>query len=433
MNWLQAFQRVAGVENAALVVFDVNHVLAGAPIYRGLLDVAGTLKRNGSAIVMIAPGFGSLPPELVHVVPVIRQPLPSRAELLNPLQLIANAAGVQLNGNAAELVNAAAGLTLAEAENAFALSLAERGELAADIVAREKMRTIAGTGFLSVEQPRPLSDIGGLNSLKRYFAEQVAPNFGNPLLSVRGILLAGMPGTGKSLAAKVAPAMLRVPLVRFDISACKGGIVGQSERNVRAATALAEAIAPCVLWIDEIEKALGGFRSSAATDGGTTLSMVGHLLTWLQEHNAPIFTVATCNAFDALPPELTRAGRFDERFYVDLPTATERAAIAGVHVRRFGLPAELADVFAARCDGFTGAELEQAIKNAARVSSSPTAEQLADVIGAVRPVASIDREAANRNREQARRIFRLANDTEQTATGSARRLTVAGGVSVETV
>lgn len=421
MNWTSAIAQAATVADTALVVRDVNHVLSNPPIYRALLDSLPALKANGSTVVMVAPNFGRLPPELLHVAPVIRLPMPSREELAAPLSVIAESAAIELNGNQPALLDAAAGLTLSEAENVFALALVETSALEAATVQREKMRTIAATGFLSVEQPRALSDIGGLQRFKDYLAAEVLPHCRDAQLMVRGVLLAGLPGTGKSLLSKAAGAALTWPIVRLDIGACKGSLVGQSESNIRTATSIIEALAPVVLWIDEIEKAVGGFRSSAQTDGGTTLGMLGHLLTWLQEHQKPIFTVATCNDYSALPPELTRAGRFDERFCVDLPSGSERQAIAEVHLRRLGCEFEptLAETIARRTDQYTGAEIEQLVKSAARFANrKPTVAHIETASRSIKPVAVVNREAVEKFRTWAKGALRFANDNEpQAATG----------------
>lgn len=421
-NWAAAFQAAAARRGCVLFVRDCQSVLKNAPIYRSLLNAAAELKANGSAIVLVAPSWagGLIPPELDHSIARLDQPLPNRSQLGERLAAIVDAAGIPEPSAelAADLVDAAAGLTLDEAENAFALALVERGELAAEIVQREKSALIRGSGFLSVEPPTPIEKVGGLGELKSYLFDQVAPNFRIPDLAVRGVLLCGLPGTGKSLSARAAAAVLRCPLVRLDVGACKGSLVGQSEQNIRAATRLIESIAPCVLWIDELEKAVGGFKSSAATDGGTTLGMVGHLLTWLNDHRSPVFTIATCNDFHALPDALTRAGRFDERFCVDLPTVAERETIAAVHLARFGCPVELARTIAQRTADHTGAEIEALIKTAARISGRAVRlDHIETASKTIKPLAAVNPESVREFRRWAAATLRLANDREQAPTG----------------
>jgi SpoVK/Ycf46/Vps4 family AAA+-type ATPase len=180
------------------------------------------------------------------------------------------------------------------------------------------------------------------------------------------------------------------------------------------------------LWLDELEKAVGGFRGSAASDGGTTLGMVGHLLTWLNDHGSPIFTVATCNDFSALPPELTRAGRFDERFCVDLPTVSEREAIAAVHLARFGCPVDLARTIAQRTADHTGAEIESLIKTAARLSNRAiTLSAIESASKTVKPLAAVNPESVREFRRWAAATLRTANDREQPSPAAAKRAALA--------
>jgi len=207
--------------------------------------------------------------------------------------------------------------------------------------------------------------VGGLNELQnwlrqrgRAFSED-ARLFGLP--NPKGLLLVGVPGCGKSLSAKAVAAEWQMPLLRFDLGKVFQGLVGESEENMRRALKMAEGIAPCILWMDEIEKGLSGM--SGQSDGGTSARVFGTLLTWMEENRKPVFTIATANNVDALPPELLRKGRFDEIFFIDLPTPRERAHILGIHIaRHYRDPADfdLADLVA-RTEGFAGAELEQVV------------------------------------------------------------------------
>jgi SpoVK/Ycf46/Vps4 family AAA+-type ATPase len=177
-------------------------------------------------------------------------------------------------------------------------------------------------------------------------------------------LLLGVQGCGKSLLAKAVAATWQFPLLRFDMGKVFGGIVGQSEGNIRTALQVAQALAPCVLWIDEIEKGLAGMGSSDQTDGGTTARVVGTLLTWMQEKREPVFVVATANRIDMLPPELLRKGRFDEIFFVDLPTRSVREEILAIHLKKKRRNPNNFDIakLAASSIGFSGAELEEAVR-----------------------------------------------------------------------
>lgn len=230
-----------------------------------------------------------------------------------------------------------------------------------------KRQAIAGDGLLDfVQSPVNLDQIGGLNRLKAWLdlrkrcAGDEAAHFG--ITPPRGILLLGIQGAGKSLAAKAVATAWRRPLLRMDAGALYDRYIGESERRLRDALQLAERMAPVVLWIDEIEK---GFASAASlsTDGGLSKRMFGSLLTWMQEHTAPVFLVATANDIEALPPELLRKGRFDEIFFVDLPGLEARTQIVSIHLSKRQRDPRQFDVagIAEATDGYSGAEIEQAI------------------------------------------------------------------------
>ncbi|MEM9253680.1 MAG: AAA family ATPase, partial [Planctomycetota bacterium] len=233
-----------------------------------------------------------------------------------------------------------------------------------------KRRLLHQDGLLEyVETPLTLSEIAGIKRLKRWLTDRAegfsdeAEAFG--LRPPRGVLMLGVPGAGKSLCAKAIASSWNRPLLRLDPSALYDRYIGESERRLRGALEQAEAMSPLVLWIDEIEK---GFASAAAqsNDGGLSQRMFGTLLNWMQEHTAPVFIVATANNIDALPPELLRKGRFDEIFFVDLPSREVRKAIFRIHLKRRKLDPADYDLaaLAGGSDGYTGAEIESAIEAA---------------------------------------------------------------------
>lgn len=418
-----AFEFVAaenGEQRRVLIVRDSQQFLANAMIFRLLLDAVPAIKAAGNCIVLVGPDFAWLPAELAEV-PVLNQSLPTRDELHAVLtsiveDLTSDDAGFSIDDATTEqLLNAATGLTLAQAENAFALSFAKTGALDAMVVMREKMRCINSTGFLTLEQSRPVSSVGGLGQLKQYIAEEILPHVANPLTMIRGILLCGLGGTGKSHAARCMGAFTKRPVIRLDVGACKGGRVGDTEKNIRRATELAEACAPCVLWVDEIDNALGGHQSSSKTDGGTTLGMVGHLLTWMQDHKSQILMVATCNSVAELPEPLTRSGRIDAKFVVDLPTITEREAIAKIHLAKLNCPESLASAIAGKTADWTGAEIEDLCKTMARVSNfDPTAETLAQCLPKITVNAVVNKASTDAFRKWSRSALRIANDADST-------------------
>ena len=233
------------------------------------------------------------------------------------------------------------------------------------MVAREKAQAVKKSGLLEIIQTREsLDSIGGLDVLKdwllkrRHAFSQAARDFGLP--PAKGVLIAGIPGTGKSLSAKATATVFGVPLLKLDAGRIFAGLVGQSEANVRSIIQTAEAIAPCVLWIDEIEKGLAGGRASGSTDGGTATRVFGSFISWMQEKTAPVFVVGTANDVSCLPPELLRKGRWDELFFVDLPNQEERQAIWSIQITRFKRDPAHFDIaqLARASDGFTGSEIE---------------------------------------------------------------------------
>lgn len=412
-NYGKAIAFAATTPGIIVLIYDYQHIIKNAGAYRTLKDAFPALKDIRSMIIMVAPTW-SLPAELQHDIPVMQFDLPTRDQLASALHVVADSASIPLNGEESHLLDAAAGLTLQQAENSFALSLIRDKKLLSATVEAEKMKTVKQTGYLEVYQPVPESQLGGLQTLKDYIRQSVVPSMHDDLLRVKGILLMGIPGTGKSLAAKVLGSILRYPVVRMDISALKGSLVGQSESNMRSALRLVDAIAPAVLWCDEIEKGVGGHASSAQSDGGTTLGMVGTLLTWLQEHSSPVICMMTCNDYSKLPAELTRAGRIDQRFFVDLPAASERAEIAMVHLAKYSTADKsLADHAVSLSKDWTGAEIEQLVKEAARSTMRKiTRESLTIAAQSIRPISKVKDAEIQAMRDYAKGNFVIANSPE---------------------
>ena len=235
----------------------------------------------------------------------------------------------------------------------------------------EKQQIIRKSGLLEYyAASEDFSNVGGLAVLKDWLNKRAvaftdeARAFGLP--APKGILLLGVQGCGKSLCAKAVSRLWQLPLLRFDMGRMFGSFIGSSEENVRRAIAVAESVAPAILWVDEIDKAFAGSQSSGATDGGTTARVFGTFLTWLSEKNAPVFVVATANDVSQLPPELLRKGRLDEIFYVDLPSEEERGEIFRIHLAKRGRDPKNFDLpaLAAASRDFSGAEIEEAIISA---------------------------------------------------------------------
>lgn len=356
-------------------------------IIRKMRDLNGHLKNClvPKNVIFISP-IQLLPKELEKDITLVDFELPDakdiRAVLNHLIETNKNNERIKITLTEEEkdrLVQAALGLTLSEAENAFARAIVDDGVLdVSDVetVLKEKEQIIKKTGILEFFTTSiKMDDIGGLENLKRWLHKRnnawldSAQSYGIPF--PKGVLISGVPGCGKSLISKAISSKWQLPLLRFDISKVFDGIVGSSEENMRQVIKTAEAIAPCILWIDEIEKGFSGINH--AGDGGTATRVFGQFLTWMQEKEKPVFVIATANNISALPPEMLRKGRFDEIFFVDLPTERERMEIFKVHLTKrliapqakgdFEINDEVLRKLAQLSEGFVGAEIEQVVIN----------------------------------------------------------------------
>ncbi|MCC7431542.1 AAA family ATPase [bacterium] len=362
--------------NGIFVLLDFHEFLNDRTIKRQLKEVSQTLKKSHKTIVLLSPTM-NLPIEISKEIVVLDLELPTVLEISETLEKILETLRKQniiseLSPNIREkIVKAGQGLTLNEFRNAIAKSIVTSKELSfktiTDII-DEKKQLIRKTGILEYFSPNDtFSQIGGLKSLKDWlnvrglaFSDR-ATAFGIP--APKGLLLVGVQGCGKSLTAKAIASHWKLPLLRLDVGKIFHGFIGSSEANVREVIQLAEATAPCVLWIDEIEKGISGTASSGMTDGGTTSRVISSLTTWLQEKTKPVFVVATANRIELLPPEILRKGRFDEIFFVDLPDFEERKAIFKIHLEKRNRHPKNFDLefLSKETGGFSGAEIEQAV------------------------------------------------------------------------
>lgn len=356
--------------------FSPNVCQRSSAVIRKLRDLTERLRTSYVTVVLLSPVL-QLPDELEKDVTVIDYSLPQPEELSGLLDQALDSlsrAGETLALTPAEreqIVKATAGMTLAEAENVFAKCIVKRRHFDVDLIIAEKEQLIRKSGLLEYfHTTASIADVGGLDLLKQWlrgrgkaFSEK-ARTFGLP--EPRGLLLLGVQGCGKSLTAKSVASLWQLPLLRLDVGRIFASYVGSSEENIRKAIKIAEALSPTVLWLDEIEKGLAGTQSSSASDAGTTSRVFGTLVTWMQEKTAPVFVVATANDISQLPPELMRKGRFDDIFFVDLPTDGERREIFAIHLKRRGRDARQYDLarLAQAADGFSGAEIEQVVISA---------------------------------------------------------------------
>lgn len=363
------------VQERALVVFlDFSPYLKDPIICRTFRDAIPNAREKLITGVFLGPTL-ELPAELKREVAEVELPLPDETEIGKVIEATVEA-NKGLKGletpkgeKLARLIESARGLTVTELENALALSLVGERAFSPKVVSGEKGRAVKASGALEVQEPPPggLDAVGGLAAVKswvqtrrRAFSPE-AKAFGLP--HPKGILLVGCPGTGKSLIAKATASALGLPLVRLDIGAIFGGLVGESEANARTALRTIDAIAPCVCMIDELEKAFAGSGAGQSHDSGTSSRVLGSFLSWTQEHNSPVFLLATANDVTSLPPEMLRKGRWDSMMFIDLPSPEEREEIFRIHLAKRGRAPQQFDLpaFLSASDGFSGAEIEQAI------------------------------------------------------------------------
>lgn len=347
--------------SSTLLVLDVHPLIGDPRVARALRDFVASHAVPAPPVVLLAPAL-VLPIELERDVALVDLPSPSDEELADVLDRVVGEHPVPVLGERVLLLRSARGLGELEAERAFRLA-AEATSVGEAVIAvsAEKRRVLAATSTLELfDATTSLEDVGGLGVLKAWLTERVlafddeARAFG--LDQPRGMLVCGVQGCGKSLVSKAAASTLGLPLIRLDFAAVFAARA--PELALKDALRAVEAVAPVVLWVDEIEKGLTG----RAEDAELARSF-GLFLTWLQERRAPVFVAATANEVERLPPELARRGRFDEVFFVDLPGLRERAEILALHLARRGRDAGAFDLaeLARRLDRFSGAELEQLV------------------------------------------------------------------------
>lgn len=389
---IEALQAAQVKDEAAVFVFHDLHSFLGddmrpaEPAFlRIIREISNEFKVSAQpkTLIILAPKL-VLPIEIEKEVSVLDFPLPTEEEIRASLSemIEANRKSGRIEiligpQDQEKFAQAALGLTLSEAENAFARAMVNDGKLDTndiDVILEEKRQTIRKSGLLEfINSDLDLNDVGGLENLKRWLQRrngswrEEARQFGLP--APKGVLVTGVPGCGKSLTAKGMAASWELPLLRLDIGKIFSGLVGSSEQNMRQAIRTSEALAPCVLWIDEIEKGFSG--AGGEGDSGTSSRVFGSFLTWMQEKKSPVFVIATANNIDKLPPEFLRKGRFDEIFFVDLPTDAERQKIweiqlgkriiAEVHDREAIMDAGTNERLTKLSEGYSGAEIEQAV------------------------------------------------------------------------
>lgn len=390
-NPMKALDFVRTCEDNAIFIFKDLHVFLGFggrpadfALIRKMRDIIPELREseNRKNVVLISPEL-IIPEDMQKEISVFDFPLPDADEIENKLDSMIQQNELTPNLTETEkkkLSESALGLTLQEAENAFSRAIVHNKGLDANaikVIFDEKNQVIKKNGILEfIKSDLNINDIGGLENLKNWLNKRnnswldSARRYNIP--APKGVLITGVPGCGKSLTAKAMSEIWQLSLLKLDMGRIFSGIVGSSEENMRKAIKTAEAVSPSILWVDEIEKGFSGRQGSG--DSGTSGRIFATFLTWMQEKSAPVFVIATSNDISSLPAELLRKGRFDEIFFVDLPTAAERKKIFEIHLSKRLKGSEFSDSItvddtllnrlAEISEGFSGAEIEQAVISA---------------------------------------------------------------------
>jgi SpoVK/Ycf46/Vps4 family AAA+-type ATPase len=416
-------------ESSLFLLKDFHAFMKDAEVIRSMRDIVNDTVVNTDVYkpIVISSPVLTIPTEIEKLTHVVQFALPGpveiKAVLNDALQMCALDITEDHQNN---VVKACQGLTVEEIYNILSKSFVEKGAFDISIILEDKKQVIQKSGVLEYyENLEEFANVGGLELAKSYIQKRTssfteeAKAYGIP--EPKGVLILGVQGCGKSLLCKAISGLWEIPLIKMDVGRIMSGLVGSSEENMRKALKTAEAISPCVLWLDEIEKALSGSGSSNFSDGGTTARVMSTMLTWLNEKTAPVFVVATANSVLQLPPELLRKGRFDEIFYVGLPYEEERKEIFNIHLTKKKRDPANFDVaaLAASTDQFSGAEIEQAIIDAMHDSFHDNVEVDTDhilkAIGKAVPLAITMREAIAQTRQWCSERARFASPYEEAA------------------
>lgn len=395
------------------VMCDLHPFMDDASVVRLLKDIALQHEQQPKTLLLLSHAL-ELPPEIARLCARFKFAMPDETQLMHLVKEEARRWGEQTKQRVRtdpeslrQLISHLKGVTLSDARHLVRGAIADDGAITdtdLPLVNKAKFALMDMEAILSFEyDTADFADVAGLKAMKEWLAIRKNAFFAaNPANQPKGLMLLGMQGAGKSLAAKAIAGSWKLPLLRLDMGALYNKFFGETEKNLREALQLAEHMAPCVLWMDEIEKAIGQDQN----DNGVSQRLLGTLLTWMAERKSPVFMVATANNIEALPPELIRKGRFDEVFFVDLPGADARQEIFRIHLRKRGLEVTFG---LANCvlmtEGFSGAEIEQAVVSAMHLASArsvPLGEALLlEEISRTRPLSVLMAEKLSALREWA--------------------------------
>ena len=386
---IRSINALASQDSSAILVLANFHRFLNSPeIIQALAKQISTGKANRTFIIVLSP-IVQIPAELEKHFVVLDHDLPGREQLEQIARSIATEDGdLPQNEELNTVLDAAAGLTRYEAEGAFCLSIVRHGNIRPDAIWELKSQTLKKSGLLQLHRGGERFDgLGGLQSLKSFCLRAMRrQGHRDPLRRPRGVLLLGVPGTGKSAFAKSLGSETGRPTLILDIGSLMGSLVGSTESNIRQALKIIDAMEPCICFIDEVEKALSGVSSSG--DSGVSARLFGTFLTWLNDHQSDVFTICTCNDISKLPPEFSRAERFDGCFFLDLPSKEQRQRIWEIYLRMFDLDAEQARP---KDDSWTGAEIRACTRLAALLDVPLTAAAQNVVPVAVTAAESVER------------------------------------------
>ena len=335
---IRLISTVSNTDASTLLVLENFHrFIDSAEVCQALLTQIQLGKQLGRHLIIVSP-IVKLPPELERHFVVLEHPLPGRDQLWEVASTLSEEIKSCTSDRRERLLDAAAGLTCSEAESAFSLSLVRHGSLVESEVWGLKSRWLKKSGLLQLYQgEQGFDSLGGLQTLKEFCSHSLRPGNADRRAKPRGVMLLGVPGTGKSAFAKSLGKETNRPVLMLDVGQLMGSLVGQSESNIRSALKTADAMAPCILFIDEVEKALAGVASGSSGDSGVSSRLFGTLLTWLNDHTSDVYVVVTCNNIQHLPPEFSRAERFDAIMFLDLPGQEEKNAIWQLYLEQFSI------------------------------------------------------------------------------------------------
>jgi hypothetical protein len=392
---IRSIGALASEEGSGLLVLTNFHrFLQSAEIVQALAKQLASGKQNRTFVVILSPVVQLLT-ELDKLFVVLEHPLPGRQQLEDIARGVATSEGEMPTGvELQRLLDAAAGLTRFEAENAFSLSLVRHNKLQVETLWELKSQALKKSGLLQLHRGgERFDDLGGLEALKAFCKRALRGSSFSANVRPRGVLLLSPPGCGKSQFCKALGNETGRPTLVLDVGSLLGSLVGQSEANIRQALRSIDAMAPAIVMIDEVEKAFSGVAASSQSDSGVSVRMFGNFLSWLNDHESDVFVVATANDIAKLPPEFSRAERFDSVFFLDLPTGEQRQAIWEIYVDKFGIDAKQK---LPPDDDWTGAEIKSCCRLAALLDM-PLCAAAQNIV----PVARTSAESVERLRQWA--------------------------------